>query len=201
MNPQYFATSVALGAALLTTPIARAEITTFVNDFAGWQAAAGQFTTVDFIEEGPSSLVLFDHFAVSGVLLHRTGYFDPALPYWYRFTDEIPQSNLHDSGGLSAQDPHAFRFLAPIHAFAYLPQTSGAGDSMGLYMGGVLVDIVLDLAQPIGVFRGVYSTVAFDEVRFSAKRFLDDIYFSTIPAPGALAVLALAMPLVGRRRR
>ena len=90
MRSHFQTVFLALGAALLTTPIARAEITKFVNDFDGWQTAAGSFTTVDFVENAPSAPVLFDHFIDYGVLLHRPGSFNPAIPYWGRFTSLRP---------------------------------------------------------------------------------------------------------------
>jgi hypothetical protein len=200
MRSHFQTVFLALGAALLTTPIARAEITKFVNDFDGWQAAASSFTTVDFVENAPPASVLFDHFIDYGVLLHRPGSFNPAIPYWGRFTNQ-DSNYIHDAGGLAAAVPHAFRFLAPIHAFAYLPLSYGGGDAVSLYLGGNFVANVVDPGQPIGLFRGLHSTSAFDEVRFSSILYLDDIYFQTVPAPGALALIALAAPLAGTRRR
>jgi hypothetical protein len=205
MNAIHVISSTAFGAALLAAPRAGAEITVFVNDFAGWQAAAGPFTTVDFVENAPAAPVLFNHYESFGVLLHKSGYFDPALPWWGRITNETDfyGSMLHDAGGLASMpsSPHCFQFLAPVHSFGYLPLMNSPGDIFGLFHEGALVAVVNDYGQPIGAFRGVHSTVAFDEVRFAALTRVDDIYFSTIPAPGVISMLTLATALGRRRRR
>ncbi len=203
MNTLFPGTSSARCAALVATQLASATITTFTNDQAGWESAAGQFTTVDFVEDAPAAPVLFDHFVDSGVLLHRTGFFDRAVPYWYRFTNESQGAgqHLHDAGGLSSADPQAFRFLIQIHAFAYLPLTNDGTAIVALFREGVLLSNVYFIYNQVGVPRGIYSTESFDEVRFAGNLYLDNIYFSTIPAPGALAVAALTVPILRRRRR
>lgn len=205
MNAIHAISSAAFGAALLAAPRAGAEITVFVNDPSGWQAAAGPFTTVDFVENAPAAPVLFNHYESFGVLLHKSGYFDPALPWWGRITNEtdVYGSMLHDAGGLASMpsSPHCFQFLAPVHSFGYLPLMNGGGSPYYLYLKDTLVAIVDDPWQPIGAFRGVRSTVAFDEVRFAALTRVDDIYFSTIPAPGVISMLTLATALGRRRRR
>ena len=205
MNALFLTASAAFSAALLAAPRAGAEITFFLNDFAGWQAAAGPFTTVDFVENAPAAPVLFNHFESFGVLLHKTGYFDPALPWWGRITSETYGygSMLHDAGGLASMpaNPHCFRFLAPVHSFGYLPLMNEGGSFFYLYLEDTLVAVVDDPWHPIGDFRGVHSTVAFNEVRFAALTRVGDIYFSTIPAPGVIPLLTLAAALGGRRRR
>ncbi|MBI1304360.1 MAG: hypothetical protein GC172_11335 [Phycisphaera sp.] len=185
---------------------ANAEITIYNNDFAGWQAVAGQFTTVDFVEDSQPGFVYFDHYASLGVLLHYEFPFDPAVPFWYRYdTTNSPYGAwLHDNGGILSTGnapPLRFRFTEAIHAFAALPPTNSTILQLSLYRKGVAIGGVLFQSAPWGTTRGVYSSEAFDEVRFVGNWQIDDIYFQTIPSPGALAVLALAMPLVGRRRR
>jgi hypothetical protein len=203
MKARFLTASVAFGSAFSATQGLRAEISLFVNDFAGWQAAAGPFTTVDFVEDAPAAPVLFNHFANFGVLLNKTGYFDPALPYWYRFTNESGGEGpfLRDAGGLSSASDQGFRFLAPVNSFGYLPLTTDSGSFFHLFLAGAYLGTAGGAGQPIGAFRGIYSTVAFDEVRFASMRYLDNIYFSTIPTPGIIPLLTLAATFGGRRRR
>ena len=119
MNTTSVIFSATVSAALLAEPRAGAEVTVFVNDFAGWQAEAGPITTVDFVEDAPAAPVLFNHYESFGVHLHKSGYFDPALPWWGRITSETDfyGAMLHDAGGLASlpANPHCFRFLAPVH--------------------------------------------------------------------------------------
>jgi hypothetical protein len=205
MNHRLTRATLSLCGALLASSFAHAEITIFNNDFAGWQAAAGQVTTVDFVEDSPPGFVYFDHYASSGVLLHYQFPFDPTVPFWYRYDSTSAPFGawLHDNGGISSgiDVPLGFRFTEAIHAFAFLPPSNADGLYLNLYREGVAIGGVVFQTAPWGTTRGVYSSEAFDEVRVSGNPRLDDIYFQTIPAPGALAVSALAMPLVARRRR
>ena len=205
MNTTSVIFSATVSAALLAEPRAGAAVTVFVNDFAGWQAEAGPITTVDFVEDAPAAPVLFNHYESFGVHLHKSGYFDPALPWWGRITSETDfyGAMLHDAGGLASlpANPHCFRFLAPVHSFGYLPLMNVGGSLFYLYFEDTLVAVVDDSWQPIGAFRGVHSTVAFDEVRFAALTRVDYIHFSTIPAPGVIPMLTLAAALGRRRRR
>ncbi len=194
-----------LGASALSSHAA-AAITTYINDEAGWLAAAGLVTTIDFVEDTSPGWIYFDHYAPVGVLLSHATPLDPTVAWWYRFDSGSPAggSQLHDDGGLwafSSAPPLAFRFAEAIHAFAHLPMLNDGGADVQLLREGQHIGWASLFGGPSGTHRGVYSTEVFDEVRFVNRWYIDDIYFQTIPAPGALAVLALAMPLVGRRRR
>jgi hypothetical protein len=205
MNHRLTRATLSLCGALLASSFAHAEITIFNNDFAGWQAAAGQVTTVDFVEDSPPGFVYFDHYASSGVLLHYQFPFDPTVPFWYRYDSTSAPFGawLHDNGGVSSgiDVPLGFRFTEAINAFAFRPPGNLGGSNVVLYREGVTVGSAQIQQSPFGTPKGFYSSESFDEIRFVGTTRLDDIYFQTIPAPGALAVLALAMPLVGRRRR
>lgn len=205
MTTRCTCTALATCGTLFACFSANAEITVFTNDFAGWKAVAGPFTTVDFVEDVPPGFVYFDHYASSGVLLHYQFPFNPAVPFWYRYdsTSAPYGAWLHDNGGLSSgiDVPLGFRFTEAIHAFAFLPPGNEHGSSVVLYRDGVAIGVAGFGQAPWGTTKGVHSSEAFDEIKFVGAWKLDDIYFQTIPAPGALAVLALAMPLVGRRRR
>jgi hypothetical protein len=183
-----------------------AEITPYVNNESGWLTAAGAVTTVDFVENSPPGYVYFDHYAASGVIFTRGGEpFNPAVPWWYRFdrTTDFFGPLISDNGGIASavsQFPLGLRFTAPIHAFAFKPLDLIGPWGLTLYRSGVQIGgLVLGGLGP--THRGFYSDEAFDEVRFNGARYLDNIYFQTVPAPGVLAAIAIAMPMVGRRRR
>ncbi len=197
---------IAAGFTTLWAPRCEASITLFQNNLAGWQAAVGQSTTLDFVEEGAGGYVLFDHFASVGVLLHFPVPFDPAVGYWYRFTNE-QSSHLSDAGGIATSTsppfPLSFRFLTPTHGFAFrhLDNQGSLGASFTLWNNGAQVGAGYFQDGPTGPTHGLYSTAQFDELRFTyGMVYLDNIYFQTTPAPSAIALLALAAPFGSRRR-
>lgn len=211
MNATAFSPLFRIGAlaAICVAPLAHASITQFVNNEAGWLVAAGAVTTVDCVEESPNiyDFLRFDHFAAAGLLLSlNSGNFDHELALWVRFSSSAPQigASLSDDGGLFVYTfpdrPIEFRFLQPIHAFAVLPPDH---DGVGLYS-------LFREGQPVGTgafyatgsyHNGLYSTEAFDEIRFDSMQVIDNVYFQTIPAPGALSLIGLAAGRAGRRWR
>lgn len=202
----------ALLGALALASHATAEITTFLNDEAGWLAAAGAVTTIDFVERstppGGIEHLYYNHYEPLGVLLTYPGGLDPSVPWWRRFDSTLPSFGplLRDNGGLlypvNTTGILGFRFDQPIHAFALVPLaiSGGADTYFSLWLGGRFIGN-RNLYTSQSSHRGLYSDEPFDEVRLNYQFSLDNIYFQTVPAPGVLAAMAIAMPVVRRRRR
>jgi hypothetical protein len=98
-------------------------------------------------------------------------------------------------------------FDEPQHAFA----VDYPGEiTIGLYFQGELVYTSPMFLPPMGgpphAFAGLVSETPFDSVflyrsgSYENWVYINNVYFSTIPAPGALGAFALAA-LIGRRRR
>ncbi|MCX5650571.1 MAG: hypothetical protein NTU45_04165 [Planctomycetota bacterium] len=209
----------ALLAACALTPNATAAITRFNNNEAGWRAAAGTVTTIDFVDDnsappGGIENIYYDRYASLGVRLdYPFGFpsdFDHSIPFWRRYDSTVPGfgTNLRDNGGLmqfvnALNGTLTFRFDQPIRAFAILPTIGGTASMFSLFREGQwLGSKTIDGPnQNPYSHRGIYSDEPFDEVRLISQSEVDNIYFQTVPAPGVLAAIAIAMPMVGRRRR
>ncbi len=181
-----------LAVAALSTTV-QAGLVEFWNDAEGWHSAVGHHESVDFTQFPPGTQITdqFDGFTVDNLtFIHNSASFS-------------------DGHGLRGRDGILLQFDTPQHALAV--------EHLGvvrftLYLKSELVGTTTGFSYP-GVpgpvyFSGVTSGVPFDEVYMfrpmppfpSNVISIDTLYWGTIPAPGALALLGIAF-LQTRRRR
>jgi hypothetical protein len=159
------------------------------TDKAEWEAAAGQFTTIDFTGFD-SMTIITDQYIDLGVLF--TGGDDLILPN---------SSFVNDGWGLAGHDSIDMVFLEALFVLAVD------------FPGSLIIDLYSDgelmysngFAEPgEGHFAGLISTDPFDFVvlrREFDPVFIDDLHFGPpIPAPPAFAPLLFAA-FTARRRR
>ena len=185
---------IGLCGSLAAAGVTSAGFVEFENDQAGWLAAAGVPTTIDFVL--PESAFLTDQYEHLGVSFPQGN--DVAFP-WTGF--------LTDGWGVEGS-PFTFgdmivQWDQPLYAigcdFAGLLK-------LELYSGDTLLytSTILGVTG-LGQFGGIVSTVPFDRVRIwdpSDNGFaLDNIHFVSVPAPAVAALLALAGWTPRRRRR
>lgn len=173
-----------------------AEFIEYQENFAGWQAAAGSYSTITF-EGFPDATKITDQYAALGVTftsldLNTTVGPDPST---------FPQ----DGWGLDGNSYVELTFSQPI-------------TTIGWHFPGILKAVFYLDATVVGVdiqsggagashFTGFTGDVLFNRVRIFRDNFpqgsvgLDNLYIQTIPAPGAGAVLAAAACGLRRRRR
>lgn len=164
-----------------------------------WQQAAGGFTTLDFTDLGQWEPVAPDRYASLNVLVTDVeGNVGETNPIGF------PLDNHGLFGGCVIE----FTFTLPMHAVGmHFP----GGMLAWLYAGDALVAYIQSTGSGVNRFLGLTSDIAFDRVvlrdfsmppPFACNEVhLDNLYFSTVPSPGAVAVMALGGWLPGRRRR
>lgn len=168
-----------------------AAITWYPHDFAGWQQAAGNYTTIGF-NDLRFLTVVTDQYADLGVLVTSP---NPTL------IDYAPGSFAEDDWGLNPQGTLEFTFSTPMHAVGgHIPGNS----RIQLLWGSQVVGLTPTIWGSGPKFTGVTSDLPFDRVRFisavqGGSAFLDNLYFSTVPAPGCGGIFLLS--IVVRRRR
>ena len=169
---------------------ARAELT-FYDNLAAWQSASGPTTKLGF-DDLPQYTVLSTQYESQGITF---GFGDPDV------INYIPGS-FEDGWGFDGNCIVDMHLTQPISAFA---ATIPGGAMFQFYLGGQLVG---QMGFFVDQFAGFTSDLAFDRVLmkpplapppFCDEVFVDDIYFQTIPAPGAGALLGVV--LFGSRRR
>ena len=186
-----FVLVTALGLGLGPASSASGEITRFANR-AEWEAAVGPFTTVDFTGF-PHGTVVTEQYANLGA--HFT---DANDTIYYN-----PSSFYNDDYGLDGNGDITVAFDQPIFWIAV--------DYPGLmqfklFSGGELAYTSSEFGMGgAGLFAGLLSTEPFDAAVLidpAGEAEIDDLHFGPpIPAPPALALLALAAARPGRRRR
>ena len=161
------------------------------RDKAEWQAAVGEFATLDFtgFQNGE---VLSDQYSDLGVL----------FPDGNDTVRLSPSIFLNDGWGVKDNDgPITIHFDTPRRAFA---ADYPGFVSFFLYRTGDLVGHVDFLPGGVGNFAGVVSEVTFDMVEVvdvtGGDVLMDDLYFS-IPSPGSIALLIATCARTGSRRR
>ncbi len=175
----------------LVGPDLCAAYTWYPQDFAGWQQAAGPFTTIGF-NDLPHLTVVTDQYADLGVVV--TSVFPTLITYG-------PGGFAEDGWGLNPQGSLEFTFSTPMYAVGgHVP----GAPVMQLLMGSTVVGLTPPALGSGPKFTGLVSDVPFDRVRFippgsGGNAFLDNLYFSTVPAPGCAGVLLFVA--VKRRRR
>lgn len=188
MPRRRLARMTALTSVLATTAAARGGFIEFLDDEAGWLAAAGRFTTITFTEL-PKNTIVTDHYADLGIL----------------FTDA--NDNI-DFGGAFVNDLWGLDGNGDINVVFDTPQAWIAVDFPGaiafqLFRNGELIYSGGWGPSGFGHFFGIVSTTElFDAARIIdplGQAEIDDLHFG-VPAPGALWVLA-GMGVIGRGRR
>jgi MYXO-CTERM domain-containing protein len=198
-------------AALSVTSPSLAELTTYptIGGWEAWQPAAGPFSTVDFLGF-PQYMPITTQYEELGVTfagIQPTPEWPPDPPPPYVLF--APDIFLRDGVGAAAIWSMELTFSTPMRALAiHMPGSV----TCKLFSGETVVGVINTGSPPggLGQFFGLTSTIAFDRVQLynlptfpwnpPPAFFVDNIYFSTVPAPGAAAVLMLA-GLAGRRRR
>jgi hypothetical protein len=198
---------IGLSAALLASP-ASASVVTYFNDYAGWSAAAGPTTMIDFVPPGGTAQVVpGDFYQDLGVTL--SGYWTNNPVAW----SLLPLGGSSSDGwhgrpsGFPPQVMGALNFSEPIQAFA-VDQVVASQMGVSFFLGGVFISTVY-IAVPQGQwnqnhFFGWRTDFAFDRVVIEPGGInggADNVYFSTIPAPGAVALGVIATLAAERRRR
>jgi hypothetical protein len=166
---------------------------------ATWASLAGKYTTVGFTDVQMYEPISFDRYADLGVLLT-----DPETNFGW-----LNPGFAMDGHGLSGDCVTEFTFTEPCLAFA--TRFPGLMQAW-IYSGETLLGYAGNLGGGgENFFAGITSTTYFDRIVFKGVGggmppfpcddiFFDDIYFSTVPSPGALPLVG-AIALVRRRRR
>ena len=179
------------------------QVQTFENDFAGWAAAAGAFSTIDFetLPDGSPSAAgtpITDAFNYTG----------------QGATFSSPEDDLRIGGnqtnGFDVRSPSPAAGLNHIRADLLMPAfsvgyTSGGDLSLDAFDldGELIVSAFLD-GRGGPFFLGIVSDtpiayVIMDESGGGAV--IDDFRFASVPEPGTAGLLALGAAWVLRRRR
>jgi MYXO-CTERM domain-containing protein len=181
---------------LLSCPFATKALGgfTYVSSFAQWQAFAPVYTTIDFTDLQKGEW-LSDQYLDLGVNFIDGGFAEQSSLY--------PQ----DSFGVYGACYMDIAFDSPQYAIGSHHPGSMRFD---IYFGSTLLYTSLSTGSGLNNFRGVLSTQPFDRVVMRGDTLgppscdpisVDNIYFSSVPGPGALPLLALGCLGRGRRRR
>ncbi|MFO0961413.1 MAG: hypothetical protein U0625_00750 [Phycisphaerales bacterium] len=199
MNRVFRWVSVVVSACLAGQSLAGFTVVTGAANANQWFGGAGAYTSITF-SEFPSGTLVTEQYAAMGV-----HFVDPAGS-WIQAT----QGFLQDGWGLHGLSSIDMRFDTPVCGLAvHYPGEVKAE----FYSGDALV---FSWQQWGGgeqsKFVGAFGDVAFDRVVFKSALVappwmppysvnFDNLYFSTVPTPGAaLGVLGL-LPIAERRRR
>jgi hypothetical protein len=179
---------------ILSSQPCSAAVTAFHNKQL-WTNQVGTYTTVDFTGWPPNTFIDYQY--------QHLGVTFPEPLEWIHHS----QAYLNDGnglvGGFGAWGWITIEFATPLHYMGYdFPGTH----RLELYSQGTMFYIGPWVGiLPTGNFFGVTSSVAFDKARIYnnvGTANIDDLFFQTIPAPGALGVVIVAaMCAAGRRRR
>jgi hypothetical protein len=160
-----------------------------------WIASVGTFDLVDFVGY-PDGTPLFDQYAHLGVLF-------PDGNDSFRFNEGLYLDDAGAYGGLFGEVgiTVAFDELQTAVALEY-----PGGIQFDLFRDGELVyasrDFFPEFGEDIG-FAGLIGDVPFDMAIFTDRgggSFIDNLYFSSVPAPMGIVLFVMA-PLRRRRRR
>jgi len=137
----------------LVGPDLCAAYTWYPQDFAGWQRAAGPYTTIGF-NDLPFLTVVTDQYADLGVVV--TSVFPTLIDY-------APSGFAEDGWGLNPQGTLEFTFSTPMYAVGgHVP----GSPLIQLLMGNTVVGLTPPALGSGPKFTGLVSDVPFDRVRF-----------------------------------
>jgi hypothetical protein len=184
---------IAVAASSTCGTFVQAEVVKYTNK-AEWQSLVNSFTTIKFTEV-PHPALITNQYSYLGVTFTEAN-------------DVLLEENafINDGFGLYGNLPGnaiTMVFASPITSFAIdHPGTEG----FKLYMGSEFIfDTGLMGGSGTGKFSGIISTLPFDKVVIQdpiAATLIDDMYFGPpIPAPGTLALLAIAALNLRKRGR
>jgi hypothetical protein len=179
--------------ALATARTSFAGFTLFEGNFNAWSSAAGAHQTIGF-EGFPVNTQITTQYLDMGVNFTPLDGPNVVQPF-------APAFFLQDGYGIDGNGGVEMVFESPTYSVAaHNPGTW----RFHLFVGNTLVyDSGFVGGSGLNKFAGVVSTVPFDRVRLVSFAgddvYMDNLYFSTVPGPGGIAVLGLA--LIRRRRR
>ncbi len=164
------------------------------STFGDWWSAASSPTTIDFTAF-PQGTWVTDQYLDLGVT------FTSADPDIIVFGE---QTFLLDGVGINGLSQVQMTFASPTFAFGYHhPGIHG----IQLWSGSTLLYASPALGQSgMFDFSGVTTTTPFDRVvivpvSLQGNVSIDNIYFSSVPAPGAISLLGVGSFMLGPRRR
>ena len=162
------------------------------TDRAEWEAAVGQFSTIDFTGF-PKGTTITDQYADLGVFFADGNDFIRMGEFLF------PNDGWGLGGGFF--DDIELSFDTPQF---WIAVNYPGNIQLGLLREGVLIYTSTVFSDILGNFAGLLSTQPFDAALISDPSddavFIDDLHFG-VPAPGGLCLLALAAICHGRRRR
>ncbi len=194
---------VALGASAGT---ASASIVNVYDDPGLFASLSGPVTSIDFVAPpGGPGLIDQDTYIGQGLILGTNLPGHPA----YSVTTAGGGPLTQDGWGLDVflyEPPFAlaFDFTAPTHSFAYERFFLGGVEAMcKFYLQGVLVG-----SNTLSTFPGTddfhfvgwVADFQFDRV-VTNTYWVDNVYFASVPAPGAILLLPAGFLLARGRRR
>jgi hypothetical protein len=172
-----------------------AQVIQYDDDFAGWSAAAGPYTTIDFVGF-PVNTFITTQYSHLGAVFTNFGGPEVVRPF---SMFAYPQDGYGVDGnfGIEILFSEPMRAVG-MHAPGFFEIQLFSGDEM------IFDSTVLFGGQGPNFFGGVASVQTFDRMRFVSGPvddvYTDNIYFSTVPGP-AVGVVIFCGALVGRRRR
>jgi MYXO-CTERM domain-containing protein len=197
MNLRLFVIVMTVASTLMTDRALRAQVAEYTN-FAQWQAAAGQHTTITFTEY-PQFTIITDQYQCHGAVftdgndfIHHAGAF--------------PQDGAGLTGNFvgGVGDAITVAFTTPMTSIGtHYPGLL----FFELYSQGTLIYSSSNFSTATGFFAGLVSSQPFDSAvignwGFEATANIDNLYFGpAIPAPPAFVLLGAAGLCVHRRRR
>ena len=167
-----------------------AEITLYY-DKQEWQTTVGDYTTITFAEL-PNGTWVSNQYENLGITFEFDDFIHSQVQTQPYFTNDGAGLNTFGEIGRPL-----VRFTPPMYAIAIDSHYSVANFIL-LYQGTFVGDVTVVSS---GYFKGVVSTLPFDEVRGMPKG-IDDLFFGPpIPAPGALGLCGVVLYMHRRRRR
>jgi hypothetical protein len=189
--------SIPTGLSICLASAANASVVV-VSDFAAWQLTAGPYSTIDFTGY-PTNTFVTDQYSNLGVT----------------FVDPDPNVVIANAFSIFPQDGSGINGVCTIDMVFAAPITTVAFHHPGvlfatLYSNGQAITASMGLpGSGVNWFQGLVSDQPFDRVKLTGiispvgpcdDPVLDNLYFSTIPAPGGAGLVA-ALLLVRSRRR
>jgi hypothetical protein len=194
----------AIGVLTLCTAYSLGQVHTFVDDFAGWEAATGAFLTIDFetLPDGSPS--------VAGTLLTDVfNYTSQGATFSTPFDDPLIGGNLISKFSLISLGG---TIPNPSHIRADLVEEAF---SIGFFFGGDATFEVFDadghsivsesfLSSEPNAFLGVVSGVPISFVIMDEGTAvgIQSFHFAPVPEPGTMGLLALGgLAMMHRKRK